>query len=70
VLKKVDTEQGPWLSEVEEAQQWGEASRHMEASLTLDLIALKRCHNHSNSYKGRHLIGAGLQVQRFSLLLS
>jgi len=34
--------------------------------LTQCPIALKRHHDHSNFYKGKHLIGAGLQVQRFS----
>ena len=29
-------------------------------------IAVKRHHDQGNSYKGKHLIGAGLQVQRFS----
>jgi hypothetical protein len=29
-------------------------------------IAMKRHHDHRNSYKGRYLIGAGLQFQRFS----
>lgn len=33
-------------------------------------IAVKRYHNQGNSYKGKHLIGAGLQVQRFSPLSS
>jgi hypothetical protein len=28
-------------------------------------IAVKRHHDHCNSYKGKHLIGAGLQVERF-----
>jgi hypothetical protein len=31
---------------------------------------VKRHHDHSNSYKGKHLIGADLQVQRFSPLSS
>jgi len=26
-------------------------------------VAMKRHHNHSNSYKGKHLIGAGLQFR-------
>ena len=29
-------------------------------------IALKRHCDNSNAYKGKHLIGAGLQVQRYS----
>ena len=33
-------------------------------------IALERHHDQSNSYKGKHLIGAGLQFQRFSSLSS
>jgi hypothetical protein len=31
-------------------------------------IAVKRHHGHGNSYKGKHLTGAVLQVQRFSPL--
>jgi hypothetical protein len=33
-------------------------------------IAVKRHHDQGNSYKGQRLIGAGLQVQRFSPLPS
>jgi hypothetical protein len=33
-------------------------------------IAVKTHHDQGNSYKGQHLTGAGLQVKRFSLLLS
>ena len=33
-------------------------------------ITVKRQHDQSNSYKGKHLIGSGLQFQRFSPLLS
>jgi hypothetical protein len=31
---------------------------------------MKGYHDQSNSYKGQHLVGAGLQVQRFSPLSS
>jgi hypothetical protein len=31
-------------------------------------MAVKGQHDHSNSNKGKHLIGAGLQFQRFSPL--
>jgi hypothetical protein len=31
-------------------------------------IAVKRDHDQGNSYKGKHLIGAGLQILRFSLV--
>jgi hypothetical protein len=31
---------------------------------------VKRHHDYSNSYKGKYLIGDGLQVQRFSPLMS
>jgi hypothetical protein len=31
---------------------------------------VKRYHDQGNFYKGQHLIGAGLQVQRFSPLSS
>ena len=33
-------------------------------------IAVKRHHDHGKSYKGKPLIGAGLQFQRLSSLLS
>ena len=33
-------------------------------------ITLRKHHDHSKSYKGKHLIGAGLQFQRFSPLSS
>ena len=29
----------------------------------LSFIAVKRHHNHDNTYKGKHLIGAGLQFR-------
>ena len=32
-------------------------------------IAIKRKHEHNNSYKGKPLVGAGLQFQRFSPLI-
>ena len=38
--------------------------------LSEGFIALKRHHDHSNSYKGKHLIWAALPFQRFSLLSS
>ena len=33
-------------------------------------FTVKRHHDHSNSYKGQHFIGADLQVHKFSRLLS
>ena len=33
-------------------------------------IAVKRHHDHGNSYKGKHLAGAGLHLQRFCQLSS
>jgi hypothetical protein len=33
-------------------------------------IAVKKHHYQGNSYKGQHLVGTGLQVQRFSPLSS
>lgn len=33
-------------------------------------VAVKRHHDHGNSYKGKHLIGACIQFQKFSLLSS
>ena len=38
--------------------------------LNLGFVAVKRHHDQGNTYKGKHLIGAGLQVQKFSPLLS
>ena len=38
--------------------------------LSEGFIAVKRHHDHSISYKGKHLVGAGLHSQRFSPLLS
>jgi hypothetical protein len=34
----------------------------------IGFTAVNRYHDHGKSYKGQHLIGAGLQVQRFSPL--
>ena len=42
----------------------------MLCSLGAILVMVPRYHKEGNSYKGQHLIGAGLQVQRFSPLLS
>ena len=36
----------------------------------LGFLLLWRHHDHGNSYKGKHLFGAGLQFQRFRLLSS
>ena len=36
--------------------------------LTQGFVAVKRHHDQGNCYKGKHLIGAGLQFQRFSPL--
>ena len=36
--------------------------------LSQGFIAVKRHHDHHNSYKGKHLIGTGLQFQRLSPL--
>jgi hypothetical protein len=36
----------------------------------LSFTAVNRHHGQGNSYEGQYLIGAGLQVQRFSPLLS
>ena len=33
-------------------------------------MVVKRYHDHSNFYKGKHLTGTGLQFQRFSSLSS
>jgi hypothetical protein len=45
-------------------------SRKMSWDLTLDFIPVKRHHDQGIFYKGNHLIEAGLQLQRFSLLSS
>jgi hypothetical protein len=36
----------------------------------LAFIAVKKHHDQGNSNKGKHLIGAGVKVQRFSSLTS
>jgi hypothetical protein len=38
--------------------------------LSLGFTAVNRHHDQGNAYKGQHLTGSGLQVQRFSLLSS
>jgi hypothetical protein len=42
---------------------------YLEDVLARVSIAVKRHHNQGNSYKGKHLIGAGLQVQRLSIVI-
>ena len=37
---------------------------------SIEFYFMKRHHDHSKSYKEKHLVGAGLQIQRFSLLIS
>ena len=37
--------------------------------LSLGFIDVKRHHDLSNYYNGKHLIGAGLQIERFNPLL-
>jgi len=44
--------------------------RRSEGVLVRASIAVKRQQEQENSYKGKHLIGAGLQSQRFSPLSS
>jgi hypothetical protein len=48
--------------------QWLRALVILAKCLSQCSIAGKRHHDHSNSYNGKHLIGACLQFQRFSLL--
>jgi hypothetical protein len=45
-------------------------TRRAHAGLSSGVTAVNRHHDQGNSYKGQHLIGAGLQVQRFSPLSS
>jgi hypothetical protein len=40
----------------------------MDACLSLGFIAIKRQHDQGSSYKDKHLIGVGLQFQRFNPL--
>ena len=40
-------------------------AKSMNGVLLRTSIAVKKCHDHGNSYKGKHFIGAGLQFQRF-----
>ena len=44
--------------------------KEREVILVWVFIVVKRPHDYSNSYTGKHLIGAGLQFQRFSPLSS
>ena len=44
-----------------------QSAKCFEYCLSWGFIAVKRCHDHGNCYKGKHLIGSGLQSQRFSL---
>jgi hypothetical protein len=43
---------------------------HPTGTLVRVFTVVKRHNDHSNIYKGEHLIGTGLQFQRFSSLLS
>ena len=45
----------------------GQTFRHVLIRLS---IAMKRHHDHGNSYKEKHLIGSGFQFHRFSPLSS
>lgn len=38
--------------------------------MSLGFIAMKKHHDHGNSYKGKHLFGGWFAVQSFSLLSS
>jgi len=40
----------------------------MEYYLKKDFITVKRHHDHHNSYKGKYLVGDGLEFQRFRTL--
>jgi hypothetical protein len=42
----------------------------LDKCLSLGFTGVKRHHDQGNSYKGKHLIGAGLQFQRFGPLSS
>ena len=42
---------------------------HILTLLARVAIGMKRQHDHNNSYKGKHLIGHGYQVQKHSPLL-
>ena len=44
--------------------------RQKSVCLSQGFTAVNRHHDQDNSYKGQHLIGIGLQVQRFSSLSS
>ena len=52
-----------------ETGKWTPRGGNMETCLVVFMVA-KRHHDHSNSYKGKHFIEAGLQIQRFSPLSS
>lgn len=40
----------------------------LHSGLSQRSIAVQRHHDHNNSYRRKHLTGAGLQFQKFSLL--
>jgi hypothetical protein len=42
----------------------------LSTCLSPSFIAVKRHHDHGNSYKGKHFTGAGFQFQRFNPLSS
>ena len=44
--------------------------KKLKNHLSLGFIAVKRHCDHGSSYKEQHLVGAGLQVQRFCSLSS
>jgi hypothetical protein len=59
-----------WLDEERQnGEQEKRGSRH-EGIISQDFTVVNRHHDQGNSYEGQHLIGVGLQVQRFSPLSS
>jgi hypothetical protein len=51
-----------WGNGVKKADQGGMGSKCDRGDLRVS-IAVKRHHDHCNSYKGKHFIGAGLQFR-------
>jgi hypothetical protein len=66
--------EGLWTPKSQQAWPliWGKSLKVFkpQESYYFYFITVKRHHDQGNSYKGEHLIGAGLQFQRFNPLSS
>ena len=55
---------------IESVELWDQLNKANEGVLVRVSTAMRRHHDQGNSYKGKHLIGTGLQFERFSPLSS